>query len=77
VHGWPAVHLTSDLLEVTVLPGKGADIYALTDLGSGIDPLFKALGAPAPRLAAAGRQRRRGIPGELPGRLAGAFPEHQ
>ena len=42
VHGWPAVHLTSDLLEVTVLPGKGADIYALTDLGSGIDPLFKA-----------------------------------
>ena len=42
VHGWPAVHLTSDLLEVTVLPGKGADIYALTDLGSGLDPLFKA-----------------------------------
>src|SRR5207253_2613898 len=42
VHGWRAVHLTSDLLEVTVLPGKGADIYALTDLGSGIDPLFKA-----------------------------------
>jgi hypothetical protein len=41
-HGWPAVHLTSDLLEVTVLPSKGADIYALTDLGSGIDPLFKA-----------------------------------
>jgi uncharacterized protein DUF4432 len=42
VHGWPAVHLASDLLEVTVLPDKGADIYALTDLGSGIDPLFKA-----------------------------------
>jgi hypothetical protein len=42
VHGWPAVHLSSGLLEVTVLPGKGADIYALTDLGSGIDPLFKA-----------------------------------
>src|SRR5215831_21050011 len=42
VHGWPAVHLTSDLLEVTVLPSKGADIYALTDLASGIDPLFKA-----------------------------------
>jgi hypothetical protein len=32
----------SDTLEVTVLPGKGADIYAITDLGSGIDPLFKA-----------------------------------
>jgi len=42
VHGWPAVHLSSGPLEVTVLPGKGADIYALTDLGSGIDLLFKA-----------------------------------
>ncbi len=42
VHGWRAVHLTSDTLEVTVLPDKGADIYAITDLGSGIDPLFKA-----------------------------------
>jgi hypothetical protein len=30
------------MLEVTVLPDKGADIYAITDLGSGIDPLFKA-----------------------------------
>ena len=42
VHGWAAVHLSSDLLEVTVLPDKGADIYALTDLASGIDSLFKA-----------------------------------
>jgi hypothetical protein len=42
VHGWRAVHLTSDKLEVTVLPGKGADIYAITDLGSGVDPLFTA-----------------------------------
>jgi Domain of unknown function (DUF4432) len=42
VHGWRAVHLTSDVLEVTVLPDKGADIQAFTDLGSGIDPLFKA-----------------------------------
>jgi hypothetical protein len=42
VHGWRAVHLTSDTLEVTVLPHKGADIYAITDLASGIDPLFKA-----------------------------------
>ena len=65
VHGWRAVHLTSDTLEVTVLPDKGADIYTITDLASGIDPLFKApwglqppgsqprdgngLNAPAPR----------------------------
>jgi uncharacterized protein DUF4432 len=42
IHGWRAVHLTSDTLEVTVLPDKGADIYAITDLASGIDPLFKA-----------------------------------
>lgn len=42
VRGWRAVHLTSDKLEVTVLPDKGADIYAISDLSSGIDPLFKA-----------------------------------
>lgn len=42
VSGWRAVHLASDTLEVTVLPDKGADIYALTDRASGIDPLFKA-----------------------------------
>ena len=41
VRGWRAVHLTSDVLEVTVLPDKGADIYALTDLASGIDPLLR------------------------------------
>ena len=42
VQGWRAVHLASDTLEVTVLPDKGADIYAITDFASGIDPLFKA-----------------------------------
>jgi hypothetical protein len=42
LNGWRALILTSDTLEVTVLPDKGADIYALVDLASGIDPLFKA-----------------------------------
>jgi hypothetical protein len=42
LNGWRALTLTSDKLEVTVLPDKGADIYALADLESGIDPLFKA-----------------------------------
>lgn len=42
VNGWRAVHLSSDAIAVTVLPDKGADIYALVDLASGIDPLFKA-----------------------------------
>jgi hypothetical protein len=42
LNGWRALTLFSDLLEVTVLPDKGADIYALTDRASGIDPLFKA-----------------------------------
>jgi hypothetical protein len=42
VGGWRAVHLRSDCIEVTVLPDKGADIYALEDLATGIDPLFKA-----------------------------------
>jgi hypothetical protein len=41
-NGWRALTLHSDLLEVVVLPDKGADIYALTDRASGIDPLFKA-----------------------------------
>ena len=42
VSGWHAVRLTSDALSVTVLPGKGADIYEIVDLATGIDPLFKA-----------------------------------
>jgi len=40
--GWRAVRLTSDTLSVTVLPDKGADIYEIIDLATGIDPLFKA-----------------------------------
>jgi Domain of unknown function (DUF4432) len=42
LNGWRALLLTSDKLEVAVLPDKGADIYAIVDLASGIDPLFKA-----------------------------------
>jgi Domain of unknown function (DUF4432) len=42
VCGWAAVTLASELVAVTVLPGKGADIYALVDVPSGIDVLFKA-----------------------------------
>ena len=41
VSGWRTVQLRSDAIEVTVLPAKGADIYALVDLATGIDPLFK------------------------------------
>jgi hypothetical protein len=42
VNGWRAVRLATDAVEVTVLPDKGADIYAFTDLASGVDPLFRA-----------------------------------
>jgi len=42
INGWRAVRLVTDAIEVTVLPGKGADIFAITDLATGIDPLFKA-----------------------------------
>ena len=42
VCGWRALRLTTDVLSVTVLPDKGADIYELTDLATGVDPLFKA-----------------------------------
>jgi hypothetical protein len=59
VAGWRAVHLINDALEVIVLPDKGADIYAITDRETGIDPLFKTPwglqppGAP-PRAGSAG-----------------------
>lgn len=42
VSGWDALVLESDSLRVAVLPGKGADIYELVDVASGIDVLFKA-----------------------------------
>ena len=52
INGWRAVRLATDTIEVTVLPGKGADIFALVDLASGIDPLFKAPWGLAPPGAA-------------------------
>jgi hypothetical protein len=42
LHGWDTVVLANDLIEVTVLPAKGADIYSLVDRRSGVDVLFKA-----------------------------------
>jgi hypothetical protein len=41
VQGWESVVLESDRLRVTVLPKKGADIYELVDVRSGVDVLFK------------------------------------
>jgi hypothetical protein len=41
LHGHPAVHIDSDVLRVTVLPRKGADIYDFVDRSSGIDVLWK------------------------------------
>jgi hypothetical protein len=38
----PAITLSNDALDVTVLSGKGADIYSIRDKESGIDPLWKA-----------------------------------
>jgi Domain of unknown function (DUF4432) len=51
--GWRAVVLQNELVRVVVLPAKGADIYELVDLETGVDVLFKtpwglqAPGAPA------------------------------
>src|SRR5581483_10147868 len=42
VEGWLSLVLESEALRVTVLPHKGADIYSLVDLRSGVDVLFKA-----------------------------------
>jgi hypothetical protein len=41
VHGHSALYLENDLLRVSVLPQKGADIYQLIHLPSGIDCLMK------------------------------------
>src|SRR3954447_22144181 len=40
--GWRAVVLDGGALRVTVLPDKGADLYELVDVASGVDVLFKA-----------------------------------
>jgi hypothetical protein len=42
VSGWAAVTLANELVAVTVLPAKGADIYAFVDVATGTDVLFKA-----------------------------------
>lgn len=39
--GHPAVYLENDLLHITVLPEKGADIYRFVHKPSGIDFLWK------------------------------------
>jgi galactose mutarotase-like enzyme len=42
VAGWHALVLENELLRVSVLPEKGADIYSLVHVPSGVDVLFKA-----------------------------------
>lgn len=41
VQGWDALVLRGGLLEVTVLPDKGADIISLVHLPTGINPLLR------------------------------------
>jgi Domain of unknown function (DUF4432) len=40
-NGWDALVLANDLIEVVVLPDKGADIYSIVDVGSAVDVLSK------------------------------------
>lgn len=42
IGGWDSVTLQNGQVAVTVLPAKGADIYALVDVATGTDLLFKA-----------------------------------
>src|SRR5512140_3800094 len=42
INGHPALYLENDLLRVSVLPHKGADIYEIIHLPTGIDCLMKA-----------------------------------
>lgn len=41
LNGWQAVKLANAAIEVTVLPDKGADIYAFVDIASSVDVLLK------------------------------------
>ncbi len=41
IKGWQALTLANSAIEVTVLPEKGADIYAFVDVATGIDVLLK------------------------------------
>lgn len=40
--GWQGLVLRTDRIELVLLPEKGCDLYALTDVRTGIDVLFKA-----------------------------------
>lgn len=42
LNGWESVTLSSGNTEVTILPAKGGDIYALVDTISGVDVLMKS-----------------------------------
>jgi hypothetical protein len=42
VGGWEAVCLANELIEVVVIPAKGAEIWSITDCRTGIDVLWKA-----------------------------------
>jgi hypothetical protein len=56
-----ALTLRDDDVEVTILPDKGADVYALTDRRTGVDVLFKApwgTRSPGPWLRAASSMER-------------------
>jgi galactose mutarotase-like enzyme len=39
--GWRAVELENELVRVVLLPDKGAEVYELVHLASGVDALFK------------------------------------
>jgi hypothetical protein len=52
IAGWRAVTVTGELLEIVVLPERGAEIHALRDRRSGVDVLFHAPWGLAPPGAA-------------------------
>jgi len=41
VNGWLAITLANAIIEVTIVPDKGADIFSFVDVSSGIDVLGK------------------------------------
>ena len=76
--GWRALTLRNGCIEVTVLPGKGCEIYEFRDRSTGVDVLFKSpWGLQPPGAPPREGSERHGVPAQLRRRLAGAAPELQ
>lgn len=74
VAGWEVVRLTSDALQVDVLPGKGGDILSARALPSGVDVLWRSPWGLRPRGVATGGSSVVSLMEAYPGGWQTVFP---